>query len=102
MVIGTFCEPKKGAIAKMFTLSVQLAAPPLIGIVLADMFLGIANRLAPQVQIVFLGIPLKSWVGLAILAAAWSLILSVMSKNAMDWFKTLLHVIERFRGFTVS
>lgn len=84
---------------KMFTLSIQLAAPSLIGILLTDMFLGIANRMAPQVQIVFLGIPLKSWVGLATLAAAWSLILSVMSKQAMEWFKTLLHVLEKFRGF---
>ena len=74
----------------MFTLCIQLAAPSLIGILLTDMFLGIANRMAPQVQIVFLGIPLKSWVGLAILAAAWSLILSVMSKHAMEAYSDSL------------
>jgi type III secretion protein T len=79
---------------KMFDLCIQLSAPSLISILLMDMFLGIANRLAPQVQIVFLGIPLKSWVGIALLAAAWSLIIQVMSKEALDWFKTLTHLLH--------
>ena len=79
---------------KMFNLCVQLAAPSLIGILLMDMFLGIANRLAPQVQIVFLGIPLKSWVGIALLAAAWALIIQVMSKEAIDWFKAINHLFQ--------
>jgi type III secretion protein T len=79
---------------KMFNLCIQLAAPSLIGILLMDMFLGIANRLAPQVQIVFLGIPLKSWVGLALLAAAWGLIMQVMSKEALNWFKSLTHLLQ--------
>lgn len=79
---------------KMFNLCIQLAAPSLIGILLMDMFLGIANRLAPQVQIVFLGIPLKSWVGLALLAAAWGLIIQVMGKEALAWFKSLTQLIQ--------
>lgn len=78
----------------MFTLCIQLAAPSLIGILLMDMFLGIANRLAPQVQIVFLGIPLKSWVGLALLAAAWSIIIQVMGKETLLWFKTLTRLLQ--------
>ncbi|HSX13936.1 MAG TPA: flagellar biosynthetic protein FliR [Chlamydiales bacterium] len=78
----------------MFTLCVQLAAPSLIGILLMDMFLGIANRLAPQVQIVFLGIPLKSWVGLALLTAAWALIIQVMGKQTLDWFKSINKLIQ--------
>lgn len=78
----------------MFTLCIQLAAPSLIGILLMDMFLGIANRLAPQVQIVFLGIPLKSWVGLALLTAAWAFIIQVMGKQALDWFKNLTKLLQ--------
>ena len=49
-----------------FDLCVRIASPALIGILLTDLFLGIANRLAPQVQIVFLGMSLKSWVGIAL------------------------------------
>ena len=79
---------------KMFNLCIQLAAPSLIGILLTDMFLGIANRMAPQVQIVFLGIPLKSWVGIALLAAAWALIIQVMSTETLDWFKNLIRIVR--------
>lgn len=79
---------------KMFNLCIQLSAPSLIGILLTDMFLGIANRMAPQVQIVFLGIPLKSWVGIALLAAAWGLIIQVMSTDALDWFKNLARIVK--------
>jgi type III secretion protein T len=78
----------------MFSLSIQLAAPSLIGILLMDMFLGIANRLAPQVQIVFLGIPLKSWVGLALLTAAWAFVIQVMGKQTLEWFKNLNKILQ--------
>jgi type III secretion protein T len=81
----------------MFDLSVQLAAPALIGILLTDLFLGIANRLAPQVQIVFLGMSLKSWVGIALMTAAWTLILQVMGKESITWIKSMNHIINTFQ-----
>lgn len=90
-----FWKQTFGVLQMMFRLSVQFAAPALAAILITDMFLGIANRLAPQVQIVFLGISLKSWVGLAILTAAWSLILTAISKEAILWFKNLNQTIEQ-------
>lgn len=86
------------AMQTMFNLCIQLAAPPLIGILLMDMFLGIANRLAPQVQIVFLGIPVKSWVGIALLAAAWHLIIQVMGKESIHWMQTIQSIAQQFRS----
>lgn len=77
-----------------FNLCIQLSAPSLIGILLMDMFLGIANRMAPQVQIVFLGIPIKSWVGIALLAAAWTLIIQFMGKETIQWFKTWIDLLN--------
>lgn len=74
---------------KILNLAIQLAAPSLVGVLMAEMFLGIANRLAPQVQIVFLGIPLKSWVGLALLTLAWGFILQQMTKESIIWTKSL-------------
>ena len=59
---------------KVMILSTQLAAPALIIILMTDFFLGIANRLAPQVQITFLGMPLKSLLGLAIVFFGWQLL----------------------------
>ncbi len=83
-----------GLAGMMMNIATQLAAPALIGILLSDLFLGIANRLAPQVQIVFLGIALKSWVGIALLTAAWGMMLQVMSKEATNWFQALNWMIQ--------
>lgn len=91
----TFWNQIFGLFQLMMSLSIQLAAPALIGILLTDMFLGIANRLAPQVQIVFLGISLKSWVGIAMLAAAWVLILKVLGKESIQWMHNLKEMIEQ-------
>lgn len=79
----------------MTNLSVQIAAPALIGVLLTDMFLGIANRLAPQVQIVFLGIALKSWVGIALMTAAWGLMLQVVSKESITWMQLLQSLVQQ-------
>jgi type III secretion protein T len=78
----------------MMSIATQLSAPALIGILLTDLFLGIANRLAPQVQIVFLGIALKSWVGIALLTAAWGMMIQVMSKQSTSWFQALNWMIQ--------
>jgi type III secretion protein T len=64
----------------VFTLSLKLAAPAIIAILMAEMFLGIANRLAPQVQIAFLGMPLKSFLGLLLLFVGWFAILGDMKE----------------------
>jgi len=81
--------------ATVMNLSIQLSAPSLIGILMTDMFLGIANRLAPQVQIVFLGMSLKSWIGIALLTAAWVLIIKVMGKETINWFKSMNVLIQQ-------
>jgi type III secretion protein T len=78
----------------LMSLSIQLAAPSIVGILMTEMFLGIANRLAPQVQIVFLGIPLKSWVGIAFLVLAWYFILQQLSKESLNWIKIMNNTIQ--------
>jgi type III secretion protein SpaR/YscT/HrcT len=78
-------------IDQIVTISIQLGAPSIIGILMGEMFLGITNRLAPQVQIVFLGISLKSWIGLGLLAVAWYFVMTQLSKESLSW----LQVIEK-------
>ena len=60
-------------LGQVMILSTQLATPALIMILMTDFFLGIANRLAPQVQITFLGMPLKSLLALLIVFFGWTL-----------------------------
>lgn len=78
----------------IFNLSIQLAAPAILGILMAEMFLGIANRLAPQVQISFLGMSLKSLLGLLVLWAGWFFFLKQTSAMSIDWMHTLINVIK--------
>lgn len=84
-------------LTKLTAISVQLAAPSLVAILMAEMFLGIANRLAPQVQIVFLGMSLKSLLGLGLLFAGWFFILQQMSNQSLFWFSELDKVIQSIR-----
>ncbi len=87
---------------KMFDLCVQLSAPGLIGILFSNLFLGIANRMAPQVQIVFLGIALNSWVGVALVTAAWGLTIQVMSKEAINWMKMIQQLVTQMHFYVTG
>lgn len=78
-----------GLLTRFTAISIQLAAPSMVSILMAEMFLGIANRLAPQVQIVFLGMSLKSLLGLGLLWAAWFFILQQMGKQSLLWIRDI-------------
>lgn len=83
-------------LTKVTALSIQFAAPPILAILMAEMFLGIANRLAVNVQIAFLGMALKSVFGLALLWAGWFFILQQMAKNSLEWFHELIKILSTF------
>lgn len=85
-----------GLLTRVTAVSMQLAAPSLVAILMAEMFLGIANRLAPQVQIVFLGMSLKSLLGLFLLFAGWFFILQQMGKQTTLWLTDLEKVLRSF------
>jgi len=78
---------------QIVTIGIQLASPALVAILMAEMFLGIANRLAPQVQIAFLGMSIKSLLGLTLLWASWFFILKQFNKHTYDWFELLNKVV---------
>lgn len=83
---------------QIVTIAIQLAAPALVAILMAEMFLGIANRLAPQVQIAFLGMSIKSLLGLGLLFAAWYFILKQFTKLGYSWIEMLNKLIYSMQG----
>lgn len=91
-----FWKTIMGLMTRIFAISIQLAAPSIVSILMAEMFLGIANRLAPQVQIVFLGMSLKSLLGLWLLWAAWFFILQQMAKQSLEWIKNVDDMLRAF------
>lgn len=85
-----------GVVGHIFRISLQLAAPCLVAILMAEAFLGVANRLAPQVQIAFLGMSLKSLLGLILLWASWYVILRQMSSDSLKWIKLIDQLMNHF------
>jgi len=78
---------------QVMIISVQLAAPGLLAILMTDVFLGIANRLAPQVQITFLGMPLKSLLALAVVCFGWKLFSEELVRQCYKWLDSIRDIL---------
>jgi flagellar biosynthetic protein FliR len=52
------------ASANLFVVGMLIVIPALIAIFMVDVVLGIANRAAPQINVFFLGMPIKGYVGI--------------------------------------
>lgn len=89
-----FWKMQVTALNKVMIVSIQLATPALILMLMTDLFLGIANRLAPQVQITFLGMGLKSLLGLGIVAIGWNLIIGELGKSVYYWINQIEEVLK--------
>lgn len=94
---STFVVDIMKLMGKVMILSTQLAAPALIIILMTDFFLGIANRLAPQVQITFLGMPLKSLLALAIVFFGWQLLVKQMVDESYTWINYLYYLVDKLQ-----
>jgi flagellar biosynthetic protein FliR len=53
-----------------FVVGIQLAAPVLVFALVFNTGLGLVNRLVPQMQVFFVGLPIQVMVGLSVLAIA--------------------------------
>lgn len=84
-------------LGNVMILSTQLAAPALIMILMTDFFLGIANRLAPQVQITFLGMPLKSLLALTIVFFGWTLFTQEIVNQGYKALNYITFLIQQFQ-----
>jgi len=79
---------------KVMVLSMQLSAPALLAILMTDTFLGIANRLAPQVQITFLGMPLKSLLALVVVCFGFRLLSEELIRQCYHWLDTIASILK--------
>lgn len=77
-------------------LALQLSAPAILAILMTDTFLGVINRLAPQVQITFLGMGLKSWLALFMVLIGWAYFCEQMRKETIIWLKEFMQLIPGF------
>ena len=73
----------------MFVLMVKVVAPALVVLLLADIVLGVANRVASQMDVFFLGLALKPAVGLLVVALSFYALAGV-SREAFVGFHAWL------------
>lgn len=85
-----------GLLTLIVKIALQLSAPSIIGMLLSDLFLGIANRMAPQVQISFLLWSFKAFVGIALLFLSWWLVIKQLDTQAVTWLKTYTTTVKTF------
>ncbi|MFW6235449.1 MAG: flagellar biosynthetic protein FliR, partial [Desulfovibrionales bacterium] len=62
--------------ANMFVLAIKVASPVIVALFLVDLALGLVARAAPQMNVLFVGFPLKVTVGFLFLG----LIFTVLSR----------------------
>lgn len=85
-------------LGQVMTLAVQLATPALLIMLMTDLFLGIANRLAPQVQITFLGMSLKSLLGLLLVTLGWNLLIGQFQKQSIHWINVVKEALTMIQS----
>jgi type III secretion protein SpaR/YscT/HrcT len=83
---------------KMMVIATQMASPAILAILMTDCFLGIANRLAPQVQVTFLGLPLKSLLALVVICIGWKVFVQQMVFNTYSWLHEINQMLPMFKG----
>ncbi len=74
----------------VLSIGVQIAVPIIITLLLTDLFFGLINRVAPQVNVFFLSMPVKMWIGIFVLA----LMLPYLIERFQDYFNLSYDAFE--------
>jgi flagellar biosynthesis protein FliR len=81
----------------VFLVGVQMAAPVLVATLLADIMLGFLGKASPNLPVLFLGLSVKSLLGLVVMAAtvaAWPGLLEKHFAEAIAIGEKLLHLAQ--------
>lgn len=92
-----FWDREVSLLNEIMVIATRLCSPALFAILMTDVFLGIANRLAPQVQITFLGLPLKSLLGLAVLTIGWKIFSQELAVQGLYWIQQVRDLLIMFK-----
>ncbi len=79
----------------IWILGLQIAAPVLIATVVADFILAFIGKASPQLPVLFVGLSVKSVLGMLVsiaAMAAWPRFFSLQFANAVRWSEQMLHL----------
>ena len=84
------------AIGGLFVIALEVALPVIVAVLLADVVLGVASRLAPRLHAYFMGLPARSLLGLLVLLLSLSAGLSRLLEEGprgLHWVDWLLETV---------
>lgn len=92
-----FTSPDKllAMTSELITTGIQMALPVMVSIFLADLALGLLARVAPQVQVYFLGLPLKIGLGMVVFSLTFSIALPTLQSLFHNIGPRMLELITR-------
>lgn len=83
---------------KVLFISVQISAPVIIAILMADIILGVANRFAPQINVWELGFNIRGYLGILILFLSLSLVAGQVEHYTAQFQEEMPAVVELLKG----
>lgn len=83
---------------QVIVLSVQIAAPVILAILLADVILAVANRIAPQINVWELGFNVKGYVGILMLFISITMVVKQMGRQSQLAEQQTGWMIELLQG----
>ena len=95
MAQGELTKQLLQAAGGIWLAGVQIATPALIATLLADLVLGFLGKASPQLPVLFLGLSIKSMVGLTVLALSlkyWPALFERYFTVAIHWAERLMHL----------
>ncbi len=81
----------------IFYVAFKIAAPMIIGLLVVDIMFAIMARLAPQINIMIVGLPVKIFVGLFIFMISMPLFAYIFTTSFDDFFQKVLLLLKGFR-----
>jgi type III secretion protein T len=73
-----------GLLDSVMLLTLLLAGPALVAMFMSEMGLALISRFAPQLQVFFLAMPLKSAVGILVLVLSLGVIMDIVGQRLLD------------------
>ena len=92
-----FSSPEKliTLASELISVGIQMALPVMCAIFLADLALGLLARVAPQVQVYFLGLPLKIGLGMIVFSLSFGIALPMVKDLFQKVGPRMLDLISR-------
>jgi flagellar biosynthetic protein FliR len=85
------------ATAQLILATLGLAAPVLAALFLADLALGLVNRVAPQIQVYFLGLPAKAQLGLLVFLLSLAALLAALRGQFVEALRSIGRALDLWR-----